>query len=215
MPSKENHLEITKTVRFHTLGNLNEQTKNVWLVLHGYAQLPQFFIRKFECINKPNNFIIAPEGIHRLYVKGSSGRVGASWMTKEDRANDIKDYINYLNQLLDQYNLDGKKLNLLGFSQGGATASRFAALGNYKIDNFILWACVFPPDIQFENSEKFKNSKNFFVVGNEDEFLNEDAIKKQVEQMKSLNLEPNLIEFKGNHNIHTETLVKLEEEINH
>ena len=40
--------------------------------------------------------IIAPQGLHKFYLEGTSGRVGASWMTKENREDDIKNYLVYL-----------------------------------------------------------------------------------------------------------------------
>jgi hypothetical protein len=43
--------------------------------------------------------IIAPEGLSRFYRKGFSGDVVASWMTKDDRLDDMEDYVRYLNDL--------------------------------------------------------------------------------------------------------------------
>lgn len=52
---KESFIEITKTARYYTLGNLNNQTKEVWFVLHGYAQLAKKFISLFQDIVNPHN----------------------------------------------------------------------------------------------------------------------------------------------------------------
>ena len=60
--------------------------------------MPQYFIKKFEQLKRPEILFVAPEGLHRFYLKGNAGRVGSSWMTKEDRLNDIDDY----NRMLDQ-----------------------------------------------------------------------------------------------------------------
>ena len=77
-----------KTFRYHIL-NEGTNAKKVLYVLHGYGQLAEFFVRKFRELGD-EYLIVAPEGMHRFYLQGSSGRVGASWMTKEDREQDIK-----------------------------------------------------------------------------------------------------------------------------
>jgi len=125
---KEQTIETKKTARYYTLGALSEKTRTVWFVCHGYGQLANYFLRNFKSLENEKTFIISPEGFHRYYLNGFSGRVGASWMTKEDRLNDIADYVAYLDQLyhkvFSSVNRNNLKVNLLGFSQGGATATR-------------------------------------------------------------------------------------------
>jgi flagellar FliL protein len=36
---QENHIDIRKSARYYTLGALNDNTSEVWFILHGYAQL--------------------------------------------------------------------------------------------------------------------------------------------------------------------------------
>ncbi|MEY3237502.1 MAG: hypothetical protein RI883_1603, partial [Bacteroidota bacterium] len=155
-------IKSTKTFRYSTIGN-PETAKTIIYVLHGYGQLSEYFIRKFDEL-KEKYFIVAPEGMHRFYLKGSSGRVGASWMTKEDRMNDISDNLNWLNQLdaeiASKYQFD-KKI-ILGFSQGGAAAIRWFYNNQFKIDQLIIWAAVFPPDLNIENELGNSNSQNKF-----------------------------------------------------
>ena len=105
----------SKTYRYEII-NPSPSPELVIYVMHGYGQLAKFFIRKFQDL--PNNImIIAPEGMHRFYLKESSGRVGASWMTKEARESDIKDNISWLDeldkQISEQYSVS--KRILIGF----------------------------------------------------------------------------------------------------
>ena len=60
------------------------------------------FIKTFDELASNGDFVIAPEALSRLYVKGDYGNVGANWMTKEDRENEISDYINYLDELFEK-----------------------------------------------------------------------------------------------------------------
>ena len=91
-------------------------SRKLLIVMHGYGQLAKYFSRKFHSCPS-SYYIVAPEGPHRFYKQGYSGRVGASWMTKEAREVDIKDNLNWLNALLHKLTL-GKTFEeviLLGF----------------------------------------------------------------------------------------------------
>ena len=97
---QEHHLEVKRTARYFTLGTLDENTEQIWFVLHGYGQLAQFFIKKFSVLDDGKTFLVAPEALSRFYLEGVTGRVGATWMTREERSNEVADYVFYLNQLV-------------------------------------------------------------------------------------------------------------------
>jgi predicted esterase len=166
-------LTAPASYRYYTHGS--EKAPHLLIVLHGYGQLAEYFIRKFQVL-EDDFFIVAPEGMHRFYLKGSSGRVGASWMTKEERELDIQTNMNWLNTLLAKLTSENtyQKISLLGFSQGGATAARWFHASN-QFDHFISWASVFPPDLEQELTATSTTSKtNFFVIGTNDEFVTPD-----------------------------------------
>ena len=214
----EKKFDIKKTVRYCTLGNLNNQTKNVWFVCHGYGQLARFFISKFDVLNDGHSFIVAPEAFHRFYLNGFDGKVGASWMTKEDRLNDIDDYITYLDSLY-QYifkesSLKNIKINILGFSQGAATVCRWAQNTHIPIANLIIWAGLFPPEIDF-NKIVFLNKaiKLYLVYGSEDEYLNLDDFYSPELLLSKSQIPFEKIVFPGKHSLDQETLVILKNTI--
>lgn len=196
-------IEIRKTANVETLGN--KDSKNVIVALHGYGQLSRYFIRKFDFLVDKDFFIVAPEGLHRFYLKGASGRVGASWMTKEERKDDIEDYINYLNDVVDGLDLNqyDRKV-ILGFSQGGATASRWHEAGNFLADDFVLWGSVFPPDVNLPDGKhsKFESSNNSFLIGDQDEYYSEEQRLRTFKAMESMNKGFDCIEYEGTHNIY-------------
>ena len=70
-----------QSASFHnTSFEVNENTKYLCIAFHGYGQLAKYFIRDFESLG-PEHVAIVPEGLHRFYREGMSGRVVASWMT--------------------------------------------------------------------------------------------------------------------------------------
>ena len=120
----EKRIDFTYQARYHQLGELNTKTKHLIFALHGYGQQSKYFIRKFRSLVEYGICIIAPEGLNRFYLEGYSGRVGATWMTKEDRETDILNYLRYLNAIYAQLTTHSVKVTILGFSQGAATESR-------------------------------------------------------------------------------------------
>ena len=202
----ESQFEHSKTFRYRIL-NEGPNTKKALYVLHGYGQLVEFFIRKFRDLSE-EYVIIAPEGMHRFYLSGASGRVGASWMTKEARETDISDTLSYLDALdakiSNEYQFEEKYL--LGFSQGGATAARWNQLGKSDFDALILWASVFPPDLPNTIETDYKQS-NYFVIGDEDEFYSTENQTKLIEDYKSKNYQ--VKRYKGKHDILNSTLTEI------
>ena len=151
--------------------------------------------------------------MHRFYLNGTSGRVGASWMTKEEREDDISDNIDWLNALNKQIRSLGnfEKCIILGFSQGGATAARWFNSPDMDADHLIMWSSIFPPDIEIEKLIHPNEKRNFFVIGTNDEYFNEDSYNEAVLFYSHLNFEVKT--FTGEHNIHSETLHSILAEI--
>ena len=149
-------LDVEKKARYFQIGSAHDKVSTVWIVLHGYGMLSEFFIQKFEQIKDTNTLIIAPEALNRFYIDTNYGRVGASWMTKEERQTDIDENIKYLNGLMNMINKEighnRFKINVLGFSQGGATACRWVFNSNIKIENLIMWAGDIPKDTLTEEN---------------------------------------------------------------
>jgi predicted esterase len=177
--------------------------KHILLALHGYGQLAQYFYRKFHSLE--NDFgLVIPEGPHRFYLEGSSGRVGASWMTKEWREQDIAENTRYLLQLTAEIrrSYPNAKLTLLGFSQGGATAARLYQAAPSLFSQLILWASVFPPDISMEHFSM--GNKMDFVIGSKDPYFNSENIVKVQHEYTQLGFD--IHTYEGAHDLDAQML---------
>lgn len=211
---EEYHITVPHRSRYYTFGTLSGHTRNIWFVLHGYGQLAKYFIRKFEGLNPEENFVVAPEGPNKFYLQGFSGKVGATWMTKEDRETDISNYVTFLNELyfyiIGNKELNDVRINILGFSQGVATASRWITDGQVKADNLLLWAGILPPDLVVEKARhELANKKVLLILGNKDPYINEDRLKEMKNITKTLELEPEELWYDGDHQIDPEVLLKI------
>jgi dienelactone hydrolase len=206
--NQEHQIAITQQARYYTLGALGPHTKAIWIVCHGYGQLAPYFIRHFEVLAQAGHFVIAPEGLSRFYLQGTSGRVGASWMTREDRQTDISNYVSYITSIYDSL-LQGQSapLNLFGFSQGVATICRWAMLSGKPFEELVLWAGVFPPDLPPElSASTLKNRKVSVVWGENDPYLSATDRKQHLKAFEECGVEPQLITFQGKHELNAEVL---------
>ena len=199
--------ETTKTARFSSLGR--PENKHLLLVFHGYGQLAPRFIQKFSDLQE-DYYIVAAEGLHRFYVEGFSGKVGASWMSKEDRLTDIADYLNYLDRLAvlikaEEYD----SISLLGFSQGVATAFRWLEHSSLPIDHFLICSGMIPPDVEIPiKLERFKPVRFTYLSGDNDPFRKEEEVRSLILQLKDNHLNFSEIYFSGGHRIDLESIQK-------
>src|SRR5947199_6610431 len=150
---QEHHIGVTRSARYFTLGNSSRGVGEVWVACHGYGQLAARFLEKLRVLDDGRRYLVAPEGLSRFYLSESptERRVGASWMTREDRLSEIDDYVRYLDAVYAEVfgSLDRARVSVhaLGYSQGASTVSRWVAMGKAKIDRLTLWGGEFPPDL--------------------------------------------------------------------
>ena len=177
----EHHLTVQRTARYYTIGELTDQTTHIWFCLHGFGQLASFFSRKFAGLDNGNTLIVIPEGLSRLYLNGQYDRIGASWITREDKSYEINDFVAYLNTLyttvLAGHDRSRFHITVLGFSQGAATACRWlagtpASPATVRPDRLILWAGFFSHGIRdVIDPANLAGVETHYVYGNQDEFF--------------------------------------------
>ncbi len=185
---------------------MNERTKRVWFVLHGYGQLAEYFIRKFEKMQDDETLIVAPEALSRFYLDHESGRVGASWMTREDRLSEIEDYVAYLEsvqqEIFQGFSPENIHITVLGFSQGAATACRWVNQSELKCDRLILWGGYFANGIlELIEKERLPPQDTYFVYGDKDEYLSQLNPTEYIQKLKAELPTIIIVEYKGGHAI--------------
>jgi len=212
-------LEFSFKAHYYQLSPLTSETRQVWFVLHGYGQLARYFIKKFDALKERNICVIAPEGLSRFYLEPvesraitGNNRVGATWMTSENRLTDIENYLHYLDALHAKVMDDFPQVpvTLLGFSQGVATASRWAIHNPHLFSRLILWAGNFPPDMDFTRGKEIFSTKEVTLVyGTQDPYINDQRLAEITELTQKLGIKPPIITFDGGHEIDEATLLSL------
>lgn len=206
-------LKVERTAHYFTIGEANRNIERLIIACHGQGQRSQFFIRRFDVLDDGKTLIIAPEALSRYYLENFSGEVGASWMTSAERLDEIADYANYLQQLLEKYLPllhERVTITLLGFSQGGATIFRWAMEKFPPVDRFILFASMIPEDLDYRPHLDYFNSKELiWTYGTSDQFLTEArlAFHRELLEKNQLNFEERT--FEGKHEVPREVLKTL------
>lgn len=213
----EHRIEVPRTARYVTLGP--DTAADVWIVLHGYGQLARRFLRRFEPIDDGSRYIVAPEALSRYYAEREPGRhgpgsiVGATWMTREAREDEITDYVRYLDLLGERVLGKQRRLTVLGFSQGVATACRWTVRGSVRPDRLVLWGDFLPPDLDFEAArERWSDVETVLVRGGEDHALRSKTLAaEEAERVEAAGLDLGTLRYDGGHDIDPETLARLAE----
>ena len=209
------HLEVTRTARYWTLGRPEAAHDDVWIVLHGYGQLARRFLRRFSPLAAPSRLIVAPEALSRFYIGSGEGRhgpdalVGATWMTREDREAEIHDYVAYLDRLAAAVVRDGARVTVLGFSQGVATAWRWATYGSVAgLVRLVAWAGELPPDLDVERAARRLERVDVVLVrGERDGTVPVEIGEAASERLERAGLRFSVLRHPGGHDIHEETLL--------
>ena len=198
---EERFIRVPRTARYHVLGD-PATARMVWVVLHGYGQLARFFLNKFEGL-EDGLLIAAPEGLSRFYLDAQHQRVGATWMTREDREHEIGDQLSYLDALAASL-LDGcpraTGLGVLGFSQGVATACRWTALGKANAQHLVLWGGSMPPDLDRDlMRQRWGDMQVHLVQGEKDELVPEQVVHANAAILQRAQVEHAVHHHAGGH----------------
>lgn len=208
--SIEKHIEVSLKTSYRTLNALYKTTKKIWIVFHGQGQLTEFFLKKFEVLDSRENFIIAPQGLSKYYLNGFTGRVGASWMTSEDRLTEIENQARYIDAVVQAEIGDHPaEIVLLGFSQGTATLMRYAKQTPLCFHKMILWAGTIPPELTSAELDHWSDVEAHYVYGDEDQFDPGGQFDKEHQKFETLiGKRVNKRVFQGKHEVIPEVLLE-------
>ena len=198
-------IRTEKTGHYFTHGRWEDTTRYVWICLHGYGQLGKYFIQRFSFLDPSQHFVIAPEGLNRFYFEGVNGRPVSSWMTREDRLDEIADFIGFLETLRTRIGWDKNpdvKVICLGFSQGVTTVLRWLHDITPRVDYLLLWAGGLPDELAFDYRRPYFNSiKSFYFVGDKDPFFTDQILEEKKPLIDEIGLNMHLQYFHGSHTV--------------
>jgi predicted esterase len=201
------YLKTQKTARIFTQGELSNQTKFVWFILHGYAQTAEHLLNSFNELGD-EHFVIAPEGLNHFYSKGFTGLPVASWMTSLMREEEILDYVSYLDLVYQNFTIPTNcKIVVLGFSQGVSTLCRWIHRGLIKPNHIVFVAGNIAHEMQENIPESILSIRNIYLYGSNDSLVSKESI---MNAKSKFNSNTNFIEFEGKHELNLDCLEKIQ-----
>lgn len=207
-------LRVARHARIARLGAPGPHVRRVWIALHGYGQLAPWFVRRLAPLAAPDALVLAPEALNRFYLAppeeraaGGSQRVGAAWMTREAREDDIVDTLDYLDAALDAARAacaPDAVVGVLGFSQGGTMAARWLSRRRHRPDPLVLWACELPKDEAWMAGLAGLDVR--YVVGDADPYVGTGAVAGFAGRLREAGLDWRLVRYAGDHRIMADAL---------
>lgn len=206
----EHFLRVIRTARYVTFGTPGPALRELWVACHGYGQLAARFATSFQGLDDGTRMIVVPEGLSRFYIDRTQQQVmGASWMTREDRLHEIEDYLGYLDALYEEVKgRIGRELPVvaLGFSQGVATATRWAARTEAPVRRLVVWGGTLPPEVDLTI---FRAVRVTVVCGDRDELITKKVRDVEGERWRAAGITPEVKIFSGHHEVPAEVVREL------
>ena len=206
-PLRMSTLATTRTARYAMAGSAAVSARRWWMGLHGYGQTAASFLKPVAPVVPADTLCVAAEGLNRFYREmprpdGSHlQRVGATWMTRENREDDIADTVAWLSRLHTHVLADlplgaATPFGLLAFSQGVATALR------HDVDGGVLRTLL-------------RDTRLVVVTGLRDPFVTDASVAEMRQTLAEWKLEAEWKTFDGEHHLDAPLLGALLEELRH
>lgn len=200
---------VSRHAHWHEIGS-EDPAAQTWIALHGYGQLAARFLRRFSSIAGSGRRIVAPEGLSRFYLDGRYERVGASWMTREDRDAEIVDTVAWLDLLHARRAGGAGRVVVVGFSQGAPVAGRWLARSPVRVDHLVCWGGGMPHDVDLAEFARARPGLALtLVAGETDPWLSPTAVQTEIERLSEGGLEPVLHRYAGGHEVDPVTLRRI------
>ena len=218
---QEHQLRVDRSARYYVLGSAGQHVRRLWFVLHGYGQLAASLLRRCEPLAYADTVVVAPEALSRFYLATASpadhksAKVGATWMTREARETEIADYVAYLDRLHAHLAAEcggaPAETRVLGFSQGVATAGRWAVLGRTPPPaQLVLWAGHAPPELWTDEAvARLAHTELVFAAGDADPYLSAGDLEQAVERARAAGYRARALPFAGGHAVPADAVARL------
>ncbi len=235
-PITVHKLTVSRTARYATAGADAAHAKSLWVIFHGYAQLAAEFITPFARVGGSDARVVAPEGLNRFYVEspradgGHLARTGATWLTRDDREDELRDALAMLHAVVDEevaaiVSATGHapKLNVLGFSQGVAMSMRWVAnlaeresaegesvLPPLRVAKHVLWAGGLAHDVSDDAMRTaWTGTAVHVVVGEKDKFATHAFRMSVGDRLTKIGVTTEAHAFAGGHRLDDALLEQL------
>jgi predicted esterase len=209
------HLEVVRPVRIGWIGAAPSARRSLWVALHGYGERADVMARRATWPAAPHRTWAFPEAPHRFYVTegqapGSHADlpVGASWMTRDLREVDIAANHAYLDHVVEHVG-GAPRLIVFGFSQGAATAARWAAhraAAGHPPAHLVCWGALLAHDLPLGAGTALAAVPLTLVCGTRDRWISDERFGAEVSRLAAAGHAARVLRFEGGHRVDDATL---------
>lgn len=172
------------------------------MVLHSFGQVARHFIKVFEPRARKGILVAAPQAAHHFYTHLEEGRVGLSWLTRYERDQSVAGFVAYMEQfykrLQETFEVDSRRVFILGFSQGVSMAYRTWAHSSLPLQRLVACGGDLPADI-LEQLDSLRPIQILLVHGRADEEVSPEKAYQARGHLTAHGLTPQLFDFEGGH----------------
>ncbi|MBQ02292.1 MAG: phospholipase [Acidobacteria bacterium] len=172
---------------------------------HGYGENAELHLQALRGIPGVDQWRVASvQALHRFY-QTRTGDVVASWMTKQDREQAIRDNVTYVRNVVTALRSSGAPdtpLVYCGFSQGVAMAYRAALGAGHRCNGLIVLAGDVPPELRDAPADRWPPI--LLGCGRSDEWHTEAKLQADRDFLESRDIEHNTVVFDGGHEWHAD-----------
>ncbi len=195
-------MQISHTVYYSVQVPEQKGPHPLLIVLHGFGQVADQFIKVFEPLAEKGILVAAPQGAHQFYTHLKKGQVGFSWLTRYERDRSVVDFVAYMEQfyklLQETCEVDSQRVFMLGFSQGVSMAYRTWAHSSLPVRGVIACGGDLPPDI-VEQLDALPPIQILLVHGRQDEEVSPEKAQEALKYLRARGLKSELFDFEGGH----------------
>ncbi len=205
-------LVVSRHARVGVVGD-PAKAREAWLILHGHGMLARGILHWFQSAERSDRLLVAPEALSRFYTELSGGKraVGASWVTREDLANDLEDQFAYIARAVQEIVPEGLPLHVHGFSQGVSAGARWAVRSPRAVTRLVCWAGIMPEDVTSHDLKgKLGPEPLHLVIGDRDTRVLPERVEADAVRLRTDGLVVDVHRFSGGHNVDAGVLKQLD-----
>ncbi|WP_373064679.1 alpha/beta hydrolase [Gemmatimonas sp.] len=224
-------LAVERTARYATAGADVADATTLWVIFHGYGQLASEFMTTFARLAPSTTRVLAPEGLSRFYLElpradgKHLARTGATWLTRDDREDDLRDALGMLHAVVGQEvdaileaRGDVPAIKVFGFSQGVAMSMRWVAdvadrgvpEEGADVATHVLWAGGLAHDVSDDAMRAaWTGTAVQVVVGDKDKFATDSFRRSLRKRIDAMGILVDEFTFGGGHRLDDDVLRQL------
>lgn len=189
-------LSIETPIHGRVLVDDGDRGGNVLVGFHGYFENASIQMDRLRTLDLHGWTLVSIQALHRFY-RGRSEEIVASWMTREDRDDMIRDNIAYVERAIAAAAAAPARLVTAGFSQGVAMAFRAAVRGRHKAAAVIAVGGDIPPELLKDDSAVFPPT--LLLRGERDEWYTAEKANADAAALEARGTRVELVTYDAGH----------------